>query len=77
MRKARTDIAIPTTLSKSSPTASTRQGVGFVVPKGDILLASPMISQLDPDIWADPEAWDPLRWYDEKGTAAMAGKQYQ
>ena len=78
MRKARTDIPVPSAFSTLSSTASKHDdGVAFVVPKGDILLASPMVSQLGPAIWTDPESWDPLRWYDEKGTAAMASRQYQ
>nr|ANC28047.1 cytochrome P450 [Polyporus umbellatus] len=70
MRMARDDIPVPATLS-----APSEDGV-YVVPKGDIVLASPLISQVDPAVWEDSDTWEPLRWYDEKGVAAQANKQY-
>ena len=70
MRKAHTDIPVPATLGTPSEDRT------FVVPKGDIVLASPLISQVDPVVWEDSETWEPVRWYDEKGVAAQANKQY-
>nr|AEB00644.1 sterol 14 alpha-demethylase [Ganoderma lucidum]AEB00645.1 sterol 14 alpha-demethylase [Ganoderma lucidum] len=70
MRKAHTDIPVPATLAAPS------EDVRFIVPKGDIVLASPIVSQLDPTVWEDSDTWEPLRWYDEKGVAAQAHKQY-
>ncbi|PIL35698.1 cytochrome P450 [Ganoderma sinense ZZ0214-1] len=70
MRKAHVDIPVPATLAAPS------EDVRFVVPKGDIVLASPIVSQLDPAVWEDSDTWEPLRWYDEKGVAAQAHKQY-
>ena len=70
MRKANTDIPVPATLAAPS------EDVTFVVPKGDIVLASPIISQLDPTVWDQSDTWEPLRWYDEEGFAAQASKQY-
>ena len=70
MRKAHTDIPVPATLAAPS------EDVQFIVPKGDIVLASPIVSQLDPTVWEDSDTWEPLRWYDEKGVAAQAHKQY-
>ncbi|KAI0749434.1 lanosterol 14-alpha-demethylase [Daedaleopsis nitida] len=70
MRKAHEDIPVPPTLAAPS------EDVMFVVPKGDIVLASPLISQLDPTVWDQAETWEPTRWYDEKGVAAQANKQY-
>ncbi|OBZ76445.1 Lanosterol 14-alpha demethylase [Grifola frondosa] len=49
----------------------------YVVPKGDIVLASPIISQLDPLTWQDATTWEPSRWYDTEGVAAQANKQYE
>ncbi|KAI0749433.1 sterol 14 alpha-demethylase [Daedaleopsis nitida] len=70
MRKARTDVPVPATL------AAPAEDVAFVVPAGDIVLACPLVSQLDPAVWADAETWEPGRWYDEKGVAARAAKRY-
>ena len=70
MRMAHTDIPVPATLAAPS------EDVTYVVPKGDIVLASPLISQLDPTVWENSESWEPTRWYDEKGVAALANKQY-
>ena len=70
MRKAHTDIPVPATLAAPS------EDVKYVVPKGDIVLASPLVSQVDPAVWDESEKWEPLRWYDEKGVAALANKPY-
>ena len=70
MRKAHVDIPVPATL------ASPSEDVTYVVPKGDIVLASPIVSQMDPTVWDDSDTWEPLRWYDEKGFASQAHKQY-
>ena len=73
MRKAHEDIPVPATLA--TPRGSSEDAF-FVVPKGDIVLASPLISQVDPTVWDESDTWEPLRWYDEKGVAAQAHKQY-
>ncbi len=70
MRKANVDIPVPATLGTPSEDSV------FVVPKGDIVLASPLISQVDPGVWDNSESWEPTRWYDEKGVAAKANKEY-
>ncbi|KAI0675909.1 cytochrome P450 [Trametes maxima] len=70
MRKAKVDIPVPLTLGSPS------EDNVYVVPKGDIVLASPLISQLDPAVWESSESWEPARWYDEKGVAALADKEY-
>ncbi|KAI0635800.1 cytochrome P450 [Trametes polyzona] len=72
MRKAHVDIPVPATLG----TPNGAEDKVFVVPKGDIVLASPLISQVDPVVWENSESWEPTRWYDEKGVAAVANKQY-
>ncbi|TBU43941.1 14 alpha-demethylase [Dichomitus squalens] len=76
MRKARSSIPVPATLASPSIATLDSIATAFVVPKGDIVLASPMVSQLDPTIWVDPERWDPYRWHDEEGMASAARKKY-
>ncbi|OBZ72387.1 Lanosterol 14-alpha demethylase [Grifola frondosa] len=71
MRKARSDIPVPPTLGAPS------EDNVYVVPKGDIVLASPIISQVDPQTWQDARTWEPTRWYDADGVAAQANKQYE
>lgn len=40
------------------------------------MLASPGVAQMDPLIWQNAEEWNPHRWNDESGVAAMAAEQY-
>ncbi|GBE88329.1 Lanosterol 14-alpha demethylase [Sparassis crispa] len=48
----------------------------YVVPKGDIVLASPAVSQVDPTLWKDGVKWEPSRWLDVDGFAVRAQKSY-
>lgn len=70
MRKVRTDIAVPTTLS-----APSKDGV-YVVPAGHFVLACPAVSQADPRVWKQANDWDPARWSDPTGVAAQAYDTY-
>ncbi|KAF8907290.1 lanosterol 14-alpha-demethylase [Gymnopilus junonius] len=70
MRYVRDDVPVPATLA-----APTKDGV-YIVPKGNYVLASPQISQMDPAVWKDSEKWDPYRWNDSEGVAAQAFKMY-
>ncbi|KAF7312456.1 Lanosterol 14-alpha-demethylase [Mycena indigotica] len=70
MRQVREDVVVPATLA-----APSKDGV-YVVPKDHYVLASPLMSQLDPDTWRDADKWMPSRWYDEEGMAAQALKTY-
>ncbi|KAJ7707412.1 lanosterol 14-alpha-demethylase [Mycena rosella] len=70
MRQVREDVVVPATLA-----APSKDGV-YVVPKDTYVLASPLISQVDPRIWKDSEKWEPARWNDAEGVAAQALKSY-
>ncbi|KAI0775324.1 cytochrome P450 [Trametes elegans] len=70
MRKAMVDVPVPATLGTPG------EDQVFVVRKGDIVLASPLISQVDPAVWEKASEWEPRRWDDEKGFAAQAHKEY-
>ncbi|KAJ7018796.1 lanosterol 14-alpha-demethylase [Mycena alexandri] len=70
MRQVREDVVVPATLA-----APSKDGV-YVVPKDTFVLASPLISQVDPRIWKESEKWEPARWNDEEGVAAQALKSY-
>ncbi|KAF8639410.1 hypothetical protein AX17_001501 [Amanita inopinata Kibby_2008] len=70
LRKVRDEVIVPATLS-----APSKDGV-YVVPKGHYVLASPAISQMDPQVWKEPSKWDPYRWTDPEGAAAQALKTY-
>jgi len=69
-RHARDNIPIPSTLASG-------KDVTYVVPKGHYVLASPLVSQLDPKIWKDAKKWEPARWSDPEGVAAQAFKIYE
>jgi sterol 14-demethylase len=70
MRYVRDDVPVPPSLS-----APSKDGA-FVVPKGHYVLATPLLSQMDPQVWKNPEQWDPYRWSDPEGVAAQAFKTY-
>ncbi|KAJ9110714.1 hypothetical protein QFC22_006692 [Naganishia vaughanmartiniae] len=72
MRKVISDIPVPNSLS--SPKQS--ENSSYVIPKGHFVLASPGVAQMDPLIWQNAEEWNPHRWNDESGVAAMAAEQY-
>ncbi|KIJ66942.1 hypothetical protein HYDPIDRAFT_85574 [Hydnomerulius pinastri MD-312] len=71
MRYVRSDVAVPPTLAAPSKDST------YVVPKGYYVLASAAVSQVDPQIWANPLTWDPTRWSDPEGMAAQAFKTYE
>ncbi|KAJ6461291.1 lanosterol 14-alpha-demethylase [Mycena vulgaris] len=70
MRQVREDVVVPASLA-----APSKDGV-YVVPKDTYVLASPLISQVDPRIWKEADQWEPARWSDEEGVAAQALKSY-
>ncbi|KAK1218092.1 Lanosterol 14-alpha-demethylase [Marasmius sp. AFHP31] len=70
MRYVRDDVPVPATLSTPS------ENTTYVVPKGHYVLASPLVSQMDPLVWREPGKWDPYRWSDPEGVAAQALKDY-
>lgn len=70
MRKVRDDIPVPATYA-----APSKDGI-YIVPRGNYVLASPLMSQTDPVVWKDSLAWDPARWSDPEGVAANAYKMY-
>jgi sterol 14-demethylase len=70
MRQVREDVVVPASLA-----APSKDGV-YVVPKDTYVLASPLISQLDPHIWKDGATWNPARWNDAEGVAVQALKSY-
>ncbi|KAK4687203.1 hypothetical protein P7C73_g2915, partial [Tremellales sp. Uapishka_1] len=71
MRKVISDIAVPPSLS--SPAG---EGAAYVIPKGNFILASPGVSQMDPRIWADSNEWNPHRWSEDNGAAADSRVAY-
>ncbi|KAL0954309.1 hypothetical protein HGRIS_003308 [Hohenbuehelia grisea] len=70
MRYVRDDVPVPATLSAPSKDSI------YVVPKGNYVLASPAVSQMDPRVWKAPNTFDPARWSDPEGVAAQAFKTY-
>lgn len=70
MRGVRHDVVIPASLSAPS------EDTTYIVPKGNFVLASPLVSQTDPRVWKDALKWDPYRWSDPKGVAAQAFATY-
>lgn len=61
------DLVLPTTIGTDS------SGESFVVPKGDLIMTSNGLSQMNPDVWEDPSRWDPLRWLNVAENVVHAG----
>ncbi|KAE9390697.1 cytochrome P450 [Gymnopus androsaceus JB14] len=72
MRAVRDDIPIPPTLAAPN---SKSEGT-YIVPKGHVVLASPLFVQMDPAIWKNANKWEPSRWNDPEGVAMMVLKEY-
>jgi sterol 14-demethylase len=66
LRKVRDDVVVPATLA-----APSKDGV-YVIPKGHFVLATPAVSQNDPLVWKEPHRWNPARWSESGGVAALA-----
>lgn len=58
MRYVKQDLTVPATLSTPGEKEL------FVIPKGHYVLAAPGVSQVDPEIWSDPNTFNPHRWLD-------------
>ncbi|KAF5329994.1 hypothetical protein D9611_010426 [Ephemerocybe angulata] len=70
MRHVREDIAVPGTLSNPGKDKT------YIISRGNFVMASPAVSQMDPRIWKNAEKWDPSRWSDPEGVAAQAFNTY-
>ncbi|KAJ2926833.1 hypothetical protein H1R20_g10257, partial [Candolleomyces eurysporus] len=70
MRYVRDDVPVPGTLSNPGKDKT------YIIPKGNFVMASPAVSQMDPLVWKNPQHWDPSRWSDPEGVAAQAFKTY-
>jgi sterol 14-demethylase len=64
-------MIVPSTLAAPADEARS-----YVIPKGNFLIASPALSQMDEQVWKDAEKWDPYRWTDPSGVAAKALASY-
>ncbi|KAE9395304.1 cytochrome P450 [Gymnopus androsaceus JB14] len=71
MRAVCDDVPIPSTLAAPN---SKSEGT-YIVPKGHVVLASPLFAQMDPAIWRNANKWEPSRWNDPEGVAMMALKE--
>jgi sterol 14-demethylase len=74
MRYVQDAVPVPATLG--APAAHKRDAQPYVVPVGHYVLASPLVSQMDPGTWRDATAWEPARWLDPAGVAARAFAEY-
>jgi sterol 14-demethylase len=73
MRKVQDDVVVPGTLATPNSKSDAQT---YVVPQGHYVLASPLVSQMDPATWRDAKSWQPTRWSDPEGTAAQAFDEY-
>lgn len=72
MRYVREDVLVQPNFNNTNSDGSH----DYVIPKGHYVMASPVISQMDPAIWKSPQKWEPVRWSDSEGVAAQAFKEY-
>jgi len=64
------DIVVPRALSAPSEDGQ------YIIPKGHTAVASPAFTQIDRKIWKNHTEWDPYRWIDPSGEAALALREY-
>jgi len=64
------DIVVPRALSAPSEDGQ------YIIPKGHTAVASPAFTQIDRKIWKNHAEWDPYRWIDPSGEAALALQEY-
>ncbi|KAF8339763.1 cytochrome P450 [Cantharellus anzutake] len=77
LRQVKDDLVVPPTLATSRGGKPKSEDNTYIIPKGHLILASPAVSQLDPDIWKNANIWEPSRWSDPEGVAAQALDQYE
>ncbi|PVG01114.1 cytochrome P450 [Serendipita vermifera] len=63
MRKVLQDLPVPQSLAAPSESGS------YVIPKGHYVLASPSVAGMDPNVWPNPNEWDPYRWISTDGVS--------
>ncbi|TIB12264.1 hypothetical protein E3P92_02651 [Wallemia ichthyophaga] len=68
LRKVRTDIPVPTSLSAPS------EQDAYVIPQGHYVVACPGVSAVDPLLWSDAEAFSPSRWTTHSSEKELAEK---
>jgi len=70
MRTVVSDIVVPRALAAPSEDGH------YIIPKGHTAVASPAFTHVDRKIWKDHAEWDPYRWIDPNGEAALALQEY-
>ena len=68
---------MPSTLAVSRTGRPKSEDRTYIIPKGHLVLASPVVSQIDPQVWKDASKWEPSRWLDPEGVAAQALNAYE
>lgn len=64
------DMVVPRALAAPSEDGQ------YVIPKGHTAVATPAFTQIDRKIWKNHTEWDPYRWIDPNGEAALALQEY-
>jgi len=77
LRQVKDDLIVPSTLAASRTGRPKSEDNTYIIPKGYLVLASPLVSQMDPQIWKDSDTWEPSRWSDPEGVAAQALDEYE
>jgi len=78
LRYVKADVPVPPTLAASGRKSSESDNARtYVIPKGHLVLASPIVSQMDPRVWKNANEWDPARWSDPEGVAKKALDEYE
>lgn len=57
-RKVKQDLFVPPSLAAPSKDSQ------YIIPAGHLVLASPLVAQMDPRVWRDHDQWLPSRWAD-------------
>ena len=57
-RNVKQDLPVPPSLAAPSKDGQ------YIIPAGHLVLASPLVAQMDPRVWRDYDQWLPSRWTD-------------
>jgi sterol 14alpha-demethylase len=60
MRKVISPMTVPPSLA--APPSSSSSNSFYIIPSGYYLLAAPGVACVDPEIWDNPNGFDPYRW---------------
>ncbi|KDN41164.1 cytochrome P450 [Tilletiaria anomala UBC 951] len=70
MRKVKSAIPVPQSYAAPLSHKGANENRSYVIPKGHYVLAAPIYSQHDPNVWKEAAMFNPYRWFDKDGVVS-------